>query len=190
VDAVKRIFAYLKGTASLALTLRRGEGSGVLKAFADADFAGEPEPNDLPLRSTSGLVIYLQGIGPIFSQSCLQPTISRSTAESEYKAVGAAAQAVSSIRQLLEELGFPQEDPTVVYNDNQACIAMTKNRTSGFSTRHLKIQFHYIRQLVGDKEICLEYCPTDKMIADIFTKALPRPQFEYLRHKLLSNQLT
>lgn len=192
MDAVLRIFAYLKKTSGLALTLKRdatSDGSCTLRAFADADFAGEPEENDHPLRSTTGLVVYLHGIGPIYSHSTLQSTISRSTAEAELKAVGAATHTLSVMRALLEELGFPQTDPSVVYNDNEACMALTRSPTSCFATRHLKIQFHYVRERVHQSELILEHCPTDRMIADIFTKALPRPQFEFLRHKLLSSQL-
>ena len=57
VTAVKRIFRYLQGTKAKGLIFRRGDGTLTLKAFCDADFGGEPEGNDQPMRSTTGLLV-------------------------------------------------------------------------------------------------------------------------------------
>jgi len=64
--AVKRIFRYLQGTKAKGLLFLRGNGSLTLKVFCDADFGGEPEGNDQPMRSTSGLLVYLYGVGPLY----------------------------------------------------------------------------------------------------------------------------
>lgn len=88
---------------------------------------------------------------------------------------------------MLDELGFSQDQPTTVYNDNQASIAIAKRPTCGSSLRHIKINYHYTKELVRTGQIRLEYCPTDRMIADILTKALPRRQFEYLRARLMNH---
>jgi hypothetical protein len=187
VTAVRRVLRYLKGTKELKMTLRRGDNL-ILRAFVDADYAGEPELNDHPMRSLTGMVAYIHGIGPIYCQSSLQSTIARSTAEAEYRATATAGMFCSGFRQLLGELGFPQEGPTIIHNDNAACLAMVKNKSSGSNTRHIKLQFHFIRELVSEGEIRVDYCPTDRMIADIMTKALPKPKFEELRNVLM-NQL-
>jgi len=117
-------------------------GQIILKACADADFAGEPEENDGAMKSTTGIIAYIHGVGPFFGQAKLQDTISRSTAEAEYKAVGAAGQFCMSIRQLLEEIGLKQIEPTMIYNDNNACISTATTKVSSSKLRHVKINFH------------------------------------------------
>jgi hypothetical protein len=96
VIAAKRVLRYLKGSIDLRLTFRRGNGF-TLAAYADSDFGSEPEGNDMPMRSISGLVAYIHGVGPIFSSAILEKTISLSTAEAEYKCVSKAAQFCSGI---------------------------------------------------------------------------------------------
>jgi hypothetical protein len=185
IQALKHCVRYLKGTKDLRLVLRAGAKSILLRAYADADFAGEPQENERPMHSLTGSLIFIQGTGPIFWQSKLQDTISRSTAEAEYRASSSVAQQVTEYRIFLEEIGFAQPESTVIYQDNQACIAMTKSALCSSKSRHIKLDHHYIRQQVREGEIKLEYCPTTDMIADIFTKALPKAQFEKLRDLLL-----
>lgn len=51
-------------------------------------------------------------------------------------------------------------------------------------TNHIAIKYHYLRELVQDKEVRIEYVNTKEQIANIFTKALPKDAHEYLRGKL------
>lgn len=113
IAAVKHCARYLSGARTHSLRFRGGGDSSaiVLRAYCDADFAGEPETNDKPLASMSGCVLYLDGIGPVYWSAKLQSTISRSTSEAEYRAVGETAVRVTAIRNLLEEIGFKQEGP-------------------------------------------------------------------------------
>jgi hypothetical protein len=186
IQALKRCVRYLHGTKHLRLLIRSGAPQLLLRAYADADFAGEPEENAKPMHSLTGGLIYMLGTGPIFWQSKLQETISKSTAEAEYRATSSIAQQISSYRIILEETGFTQSDPTIIFQDNQACIAMTNSVLCSSKSRHIKLDHHYIRQQVREGEVSLVYCPTEQMIADIFTKALPKPQFEKLRDLLFT----
>jgi hypothetical protein len=67
--------------------------------------------------------------------------------------------------------------PTLIYEDNQSCIALAKNPVHHVRTKHIDIQHHFIRDKVDSKEIELAYCPTDEMVADALTKALPHPRY-------------
>ena len=49
---------------------------------------------------------------------------------------------------------------------------------------HISIKYHYLRELVQDKEVRLEYVKTNKKISYIFTKELPKDSHEYLKGKL------
>lgn len=182
VIAAKHTMRYLKGKLDEHLTLRRGTPGYIrTRVYADADFAGCPEESLTPMRSTSGILVYLVGIGMILPVCKGQPTIARSTAEAEYRCSGLASTIVVGIDEFLAEIGFPQDGPTVIHEDNTACIKMTKSLLCGSKSRHIKIEHHFIRELVANNQITLEACMTSKMVADLFTKNLAKPQFEYLR---------
>ena len=70
-----------------------------------------------------------------------------------------------------------------VMEDNQSCIAMAKNPQHHGKSKHIEIKYHFVRKLVENETIKLEYCSTKEMIADILTKGLNREQFCYLRRK-------
>jgi hypothetical protein len=188
VQAFKHLLRYLKGQLDNHLVLRRGT-PGLIKtgSYADSDFAGSPEQSMTPMRSTSGIVLFLEGIGLLLGICKGQPTIARSTAEAEYRSTGLAAVVVLDMNEFLAEIGFPQSEPTIIYQDNQACIKMTKSLVCGSKSRHIKIEHHYIRELVASKQVVVVYCPTSEMIADLLTKNLSKPVFEYLRNIMYHN---
>jgi hypothetical protein len=187
VIAAKRIMRYLKETIQLKRIFRRSKDPHLI-FYGDADFAGEPEGNDLPMRSTSGIIGYIHGVGAIWAAVNLEKTLSLSTCEAEYKTLSLATKATLSIRQFLEEIGFPQDNPTTIFNDNQAAIAMSKQAYCSSSTRHMKLKFHFVREQIKAGTIKIAYLETGKMVADIMTKALDRVLFERFRRMLLDGQ--
>ena len=76
------------------------------------------------------------------------------------------------------------KDPVVIYCDNISAIKVSKNPLIHAKTKHIGINYHFLRELVQDKEVRLEYVNTKEQIADIFTKPLPKDAFLYLRGKL------
>ena len=62
--------------------------------------------------------------------------------------------------------------------DNQGAIALTKNPRYHARTKHIDIQYHFLGEDIESGSIQLTYYPTHEMVADIFTKPLPRPLFE------------
>ena len=99
-------------------------------------------------------------------------------------ALASAAQEAIWLRQLNSELNHPPSNPTVVYEDNQSAIAMTKNPKFHGRAKHIDIKYHFIREQVQNGRVELEYCPTEKMIADILTKGLPQDQFKRFRNMM------
>ena len=69
----------------------------------------------------------------------------------------------------------------VLYCDKKSAIAITKNPVSHEISKHISIKYHFIREAQEKDEIQLHYCQTGEQLADIFTKALPREKFCYLR---------
>jgi hypothetical protein len=186
VNAVKHILRYLKGTATLGMTFRRAP-SLILEAMCDADWAGEPAENDNPMKSTSGIVVYLRDVGILYCESTLQSTIAGSTAEAEYKCLGTGGKLVESFRNLFEELQFPQAESTIIHEDNEACIVMANANFISSKMRHINLNHHYIRELIRDKKvISLKSCKSEDMVADIMTKSLVPATFLKLRERLLN----
>ena len=74
--------------------------------------------------------------------------------------------------------------PMILYCDNTSVINISKNLVMHTKTKHIEIKYHYLRELVQDKEVKMEYVNTKEKIYDIFKKALPKDAHEYLRGKI------
>ena len=100
-----------------------------------------------------------------------QTIVALSTTEAEYVTLVSAAQEAVWMRQLTTDLnGEPPTDLTVVFQDNQAAIAMTKNRQFHGHSKHISIKYHFVWDKVNDGT---SYCLTTEMIANMLTKGLP-----------------
>ena len=85
---------------------------------------------------------------------------------------------------LLGALSLEQKDPSDMNADNQSAIALSKNNTEHARTKHIDIRHHFICECIEAGQIKLKYVPTEDNVADIFTKALARDRFHYLRQQL------
>lgn len=173
--AVKRIFAYLVGTRGRGILYKSGGNESELVGYCDADFAGDVETR----RSTTGYA-FMFANGPVSWSSQRQKNVTLSTTESEYVAATAAAREAVWLRKLFEELGSGSDKPTVIWVDNQSAIKLAKNPEYHKRTKHIDIKVHYVREKVASQDIELKYISTECQRADIFTKALPRKQFQLL----------
>ena len=72
-------------------------------------------------------------------------------------------------------------DKLTVYCDNTSAIKISKNPVQHSKTKHIKIRYHYVRELVEQELVELVYVPTEGQLADIFTKVLDSTRFEKLR---------
>jgi hypothetical protein len=163
--AVRRIFKYLVGTKDYVLEFKVAKDLK-LEAFADANWGGDLETR----RSTTGYLLFFAG--PVSWRSCLQRSVALSTAEAELMAVCEAAREVMWARQLLSELGFPQWLATIIFNDNQACIAMSDHEINHSRAKHIDLRYHFVRELVEGKKIIVQFVPSKDNLADILTKPL------------------
>jgi hypothetical protein len=182
--AAKRVFRYLKGSMECGLTYRRNDRGVVLSGASDADWSGNLDDR----RSTSGYCFHIGTTTAAISwRSLKQPVVALSSTEAEYVALAVAAQEAVFLRSLLGELGFQQNEPTEVSEDNQSCISLAKNPGNHKRTKHIDVKYHFLRDLVANRVIRLEYVPSEAMVADLLTKHLGRPKTELFRRQLLGN---
>lgn len=119
--------------------------------------------------------------GLISWKSCKQTCVALSTAEAEYVALSAAAQEAIWFNQLLDDINCNHDLPITINEDNQAAISIAKNPKDHPKTKHISIKYHFVRDKISNNEITVKYCPTDDMLADIFTKGLTPDRFIMLR---------
>ncbi|XP_021833091.1 uncharacterized protein LOC110772908 [Prunus avium] len=173
--AAKRILRYIKGIIDLGLTFTPQTATARLSACSDADWAGCPDSR----RSTTGYVITL-GTNLISWCSKKQPTVSRSSTESEYRALYHACAETTWICSLLHELGVRLRFPVQLFCDNLSTTYMVANPVFHARTRHIELDYHYVREKValGSHQVC--FIPSVDQLADLFTKALHRSQLHNL----------
>lgn len=166
-NAVKRIFQYLKQTAGYKIKYSCIEND-VLKGYADADFAGDPDTR----RSTTGYVFLLSN-GVITWCSSAQKSVSLSTAEAEYVAASCATRELMWIQKFLTELNFINSHcKTILFVDNQSAIKLIENPVFHKRTKHIDVHYHFVREKFNCKLFDIQYVNSNLQLADLLTKAL------------------
>ena len=124
------------------------------------------------------------GTGVISWDSKKQPIVTLSLVEAEYVAMTSVACQAVWMRRVLKDLSQNHQEPTTIFYGNNSTIALSKNHVFHKRTKHIDIRFHFIRELVNNKEICLEFCKSKDQLADIFMKPLEKDTFQYLHSYL------
>lgn len=179
--AVKRIFRYLAGTREYGIFFSpnpSGKEEEIV-GFTDADHAGDPDDR----TSTSGCVFICHG-GSFSWFSRKQGCTSLSTTEAEFVAGGEAAKEATWIRAFLKEIGKRNLEAIPLFCDNQGAIRVANNPELHRRMKHVELRFRFVQQ--AQKTGVIDACFVDSrnQVADIFTKALPTPSYQYLRQKL------
>ena len=178
LTALKRIIRYLQGTKALGLQLYKSSVTS-LTAFSDADWAGCPDT----CRSTSGYCVYL-GDNLISWSSKRQQTVSRSSAEAEYRGVANTVAETCWLWNLLLELHVPITKATLIFCDNVSSVYLSSNPVKHQRTKHVELDLHFVREKVALGEVKVFHVPTAFQYADIFTKGLPSSLFTTFRDSL------
>ena len=144
-----------------------------LQAYCDSDWAQDPDDR----KSVTGYVIYAQG-GPVAWKSKKQATVARSSAEAEYVALADTISELLWIKMALTELKVPITGDIEIHIDNDAAQSMAENPVNHERTKHIDTAFHFIREVVKAKVVSLYHVHTKENIADLFTKAASRVDFQ------------
>ncbi|KAL4038612.1 hypothetical protein IC575_002234 [Cucumis melo] len=178
-STVKRILRYLCGTPIHGIKFRKVLFS--LQTFCDFDWAGDTSDR----RSTSSFIAFL-GSNPISWSSKKQSTVSRSSTEAEYCSLATTTVDLYWIRQLLCDLHVPLKTSPTLWCDNVSAISLAHNPVFHARTKHIEIDYHFVRKKVLRKDISIRYIFSNNQLADILTKPLLSPTFLHLRDKLLT----
>jgi hypothetical protein len=177
-QGIKRIFRYLKGTIDHCLHIKPSTDLDIT-GYSDADWATSIDDR----KSVAGQCVFL-GETLVLWSSRKQKVVSRSSTESEYRALADLAAEITSVSSLLQELKLPQLRKPVLWCDNLSAKALASNPVMHARSKHIEIDVHYIRDKVLQNEITIAYVPSADQIADCLTKALTHSRFNQLRDKL------
>ncbi|GJV15066.1 putative ribonuclease H-like domain-containing protein [Tanacetum coccineum] len=182
LNAVKRIFKYLKGKPNLGLWYPR-ESPFDLEAFSDSDYGG----SNLDRKSTTGGCQFL-GQRLISWQCKKQTIVATSTTEAEYVAAANCCGQVLWVQNQLLDYGFNFMN-TKIHIDNESTICIVKNPVYHSKTKHIEIRHHFIRDCYEKKLIRVEKIHTDLNVADLLTKPFdgPRNSMDLQMYALTTN---
>jgi histone deacetylase 1/2 len=172
------ILRYVSGTSQIGLTIRRSS-STLVSAFSDADWTGCVDDR----RSTGGFAVYF-GPNLISWSARKQATVSRSSTEAEYKSLANATAEVIWLESLLKELGIQRDQVSCLWCDNMGATYLSANPIFHARTKHIEIDFHFVREIVANKQLEIRFISSKDQVADGFTKALPTRLFEDFKNNL------
>jgi hypothetical protein len=178
-ESAKKVIRYLHTTKELKLKFPRTKSSTFnISAYSDADWGSSADR-----KSLSGCLVRVNNC-PIYWYTKKQNSVSTSTMEAEFTAASLLIKDVIWLRSIFTEAKLPYNNPTIIHVDNQAAIAQLEDESSPCKAKHMDIKLKFIKQHVKDGEIKPNYVETENQLADIFTKALPKPSFNTLKEKI------
>ncbi|GJT45392.1 hypothetical protein Tco_0954107 [Tanacetum coccineum] len=177
LEAVKRIFRYIKGTTHLGLWYPKGTGIETI-VYADSNHAGDY----VDRKSTSGVCTFMGCcLTSWFAKK--QTALAISMTETEYVSAGKVCQQALWMQQALIDYDIRLEDVPIMF-DNKGVIELSRNPVQHSRTKHIEILHHFLRDNVQKGNISIDKVASEDNIADILTKPLKREVFNYLRLRL------
>ena len=176
---VKRTFGYLRQHPDMGIVLG-GDQDMVLESYADADFADCVDTR----RTQAGEAHYLGG-RLICWRSWRMKRVMTSTHDAELTASSVAVKRIIHFRRLLAELGYPQQEPTTLWSDNQAAVTTVHGHNIPRGSKHAAVRVMFVREHHNDGTINYRWKPGAEQLADWLTKSLPGPKFKPMLLKTL-----
>ena len=178
---LRRLIKYLNGTRKKCLTLLV-ENLKVVKWMVDASFAVHPD-----FKSHTGAVMSM-GKGAMQSISKKQKLNTRSSTEAELVAVDDVMSQILWTKLFLDSIGYKVEK-NILFQDNKSSIILEENgrRSVGKRNRALNIRYFFVTDQVQKGNLEIQYCPSEKMVADFMTKPNQGTQFREFQKEILGN---
>ena len=143
------------------------KGHTQIVEYCDADWASSP----VDKLFTSGYCVFIGG-NLISLKSKKQDVVARSSAEAKYRAMALATCELIWLKQLLHELRFSKDEQMMIVCDNQAALHITSNPVFHKRTKHIEVNYHFIREKTASGCMTTSFVNLSDQLADIFTKSL------------------
>ena len=177
-QSIKKVFRYLSGTSNLCLHYERVKEEKLsLHGYSDADWGNDP----IDRRSTCGYLFYVCN-SLVSWGSKKQAAIALSSTEAEYYALSLAASEGQFLLKILNDFNSEVSRFTI-FEDNLSTIKIAQSPDQR-RLKHIDIRYHYIKDLVKNQVVNLEYVSTADQFADLLTKPLNSTKFSRLRRNL------
>ena len=169
-----RIIKYVIDTNNYTLCHRVKYGEeAIIEGYCDSDYAGDKDTR----RSVTGYAIYLNGC-LIAWKSKSQRSVTLSSSEAEYVSISEIAQDLLFVKQNLEFADRTIRYTIIVHVDNIGAIYMAKNGSSSNQTKHVNTRYHFVRELIEEGIMKIEFVKLENNNSDIFTKNLGQELFK------------
>lgn len=174
---LNRLWLYISYTRDLGLNYQSNSAEDLI-GYCDSDWGGDIGTR----RSTTGY-LYLYRGAAIAWNSRLQRTVALSSCEAEYMALKEAIKEQLFVKAIIREIPWLNEtvlNHSRLFTDSNSAIELAKNPLYHHRTKHIDIQYHFVREMVKDKVINLTFISTDKQLADGLTKPLDLAKTQFL----------
>jgi len=184
VRKLKRICQYLLSTKEYTYVI--SPSSFTLSASVDASFAVHKDG----AKSQMGMAINIgEGNAPIQTSSKIMSQVQPDTTAAELGALSIATKEILWWIHMFESLGITaelQDKPVPIQQDNTSTIILSKRGPGFGKSRYLNVAYFYVKQFIDRGDVELIKTDSNEMIADGFTKALPKEQFREFTRKVLN----
>jgi len=172
-NVVTQILRYIKKALGQGL-LYEDKGNTHVTGYCDADWAGSP----IDRCSTTRYCVFIRG-NLISWKSKKHNVVARSSAEAEYREMASTTCELMWIKQLLQELKFCEVLQMQLYCDNQEALHIASNPIFHERTKHIEVDYYFVREELMAKEISTEKIGSNDQLADILTKSLRGPRIQF-----------
>ncbi|KAH9675580.1 retrovirus-related pol polyprotein from transposon RE1 [Citrus sinensis] len=179
MKAVMRILRYLKTNPGKGILFSKNEDYSNIEVYTDADWAGSVSDR----HSTSGYFTFVGG-NLVTWRSKKQHVVARSSAEGEYQGMALGICEGLWISFILNDLGYPSQQPIQLYCDNKAARDIAHNLVQHDRTKHVEVDRFFIKEKLDEKILELPKIRSEDQLADILTKAISSRAFTKFLDKL------
>jgi hypothetical protein len=173
-QALNQIWKYLNYTPTMGITYT-GQSEPYILGYCDSDWGG-----DLLGQKSTSAYYFSFGRSPISWASKLQKTVALSSCEAEYMALKEAIKEYLYLISVIKQLNITNKEKFHLFTDSLSAIELANNPEHHAKTKHIDIQYHFVREHITNNTIQLSHISTKEQLADILTKVLSGPTFTNL----------